>query len=294
MGLNEAMPTKEHFGGAICDLHTHSTYSDGTLTPSQLMMLAGELGLGAVALCDHNTVAGLPEFLTAGQSCGVEAVPGIEFSTEYHGGELHILALFLRPEHYGPVTSLLEQMVRSKEQSNRDLVAALEKAGISLDYEKIKAATPNGQVNRALIGAEMVALGYVSSVKEAFSRWLAPEHGYFHPPKRLDSLETIRFIRDLGAVPVLAHPFLNLDEQGLREFLTEAVAAGLVGMETMYPKFSPEETALAEKIAGEFGLQPSGGSDFHGSIKPDIALGTGRGGLWVPISVLEGLRKNKY
>ena len=275
----------------FCDLHVHSTCSDGTWTPTQLVREAEALGLGAVALCDHNTVAGLPEFLEAARGSGVRAVPGIEFSTDYRDGELHILALFVAPEHYGTIMERVQEMMQRKEQSNLALVAALKTAGIDLDYAAIKAGTPTGAVNRAVIAAEMVRRGYCSSVKEAFRRWLSPEHGYFVPPKRLDALETIRFIRSIGAVSVLAHPFLNLDEAGLRCFLAEA--RDLDGMETDYATFSLEQRVRARAIAEEFGLLSSGGSDFHGENKPDIRMGTGRGDLRVPMACLSALERKR-
>lgn len=275
----------------FCDLHVHSTYSDGTLTPAQLIREAERIGLAAVALCDHNTVAGLPDFLAAARGSAVRAVPGVEFSTDWRGGELHILALFVKPEHYSAVTQKVEEMMRRKEQSNLNLVAALKTAGIELDYAAIKAGTPNGQVNRAVIAAEMVRRGYCGSIKEAFRHWLSPKHGYFVPPKRLDALETIRFIRSIGAVSVLAHPFLNLSEEGLREFLREA--RELDGMETEYATFTAEQRALAREIAEEFGLAESGGSDFHGENKPDLRLGTGRGDLEVPVEYLRDLEAKK-
>lgn len=277
----------------ICDLHVHSTYSDGTLTPAQLVCLAQELEISAVALCDHNTVAGLPEFLKAARGSALQAIPGIEFSTDYRGGELHILGLFIDAQHYPAVTRLVEQMLLRKEQSNLDLIAGLKTAGIDLDYGMIKAGTPGGSVNRAVIAAEMVRKGYCASVKEAFANWLSEKHGYFHPPRRLDAVETIRFIKTIGAVAVLAHPFLNLDEQGLREFLPEAVDSGLDAMEIYYPKFTADQSLLAGRIAEEFGLLPSGGSDFHGENKPDIALGTGRGNLMIPVSVADRLYEKR-
>lgn len=275
----------------MIDLHTHSTYSDGTLTPSELVALSVNTGLSAVALCDHNTVAGLPEFLEAAKDTSLTAIPGIEFSSDYEGTELHILALFILPEHYASITALLEQMVQAKEQSNLALIHALHAAGIELDYGSIKGGTPNGQVNRAVIAAEMVRKGYCGSVKEAFSQWLSPKRGYYIPPKRLDAFEVIRFIRSLGAVAVLAHPFLNLEESRLRVFLQEAKKWGLDGMEVYYPLFDEEKTRLASGIAEEFDLLKSGGSDFHGDNKPDIALGTGKGNLSIPEEVLSGLRK---
>ena len=276
----------------ICDLHVHSNCSDGTVSPSDLIELARAQNLRALALCDHNTVAGLPEFLRAAVGSGIEAVPGVEFSTDYRETELHILALFVQPQHYGAVTEQVEMMLRRKDQSNIELIQGLQSAGVQLDYEEIKAGTPNGQVNRAVIAAQMVRLGYCESIKEAFSRWLGEKHGYFHPPKRLDALETVEFIKSIGAVAVLAHPFLNLDEAGLREFLPQAVAAGLDGMECYYPKFTQEQTALAEQLSDEFGILRSGGSDFHGQNKPDIQLGIGRGNLRVSCNLLEQLRKN--
>lgn len=277
----------------MIDLHTHSTYSDGTLTPAQLIALAQELHLEAIALCDHNTVAGLPEFLAAAEGSGVDAIPGIEFSTDYGETELHILALFVEPAHYAAVTAKVEEMLVRKEASNLALIGSLDRAGISLDYAAIKASTPNGQVNRAVIAAEMVRKGYCASVKEAFRLWLAPERGHFQPPKRLDACETIRFIRSIEAVSVLAHPFLNLEEKSLREFLAQAVGCGLDGMETEYSTFSQQQRTLARQIAAEFGLLMSGGSDFHGENKPDIQLGTGRGDLRVPKELLEQLRSRK-
>lgn len=273
----------------ICDLHVHSVYSDGTYTPQQLIRLAESSGISAIALCDHNTVAGLPEFLAAGKDSPVEAVPGIEFSADYDGGEVHILGLFIQKRHYEAVRQKLQQALQWKEQSNRELVEGLKKAGIPLDYDEICAANPGGNVNRAVIGAELVRRGCCRDMKDAFSRYLNESCGYFHPPRRLDALEVVRFIKSIGAVAVLAHPFLNLEEAELREFLRQAVPAGLDAMEVYYPKFSPQQSALAKKIAAEHGILPSGGSDFHGENKPDIRLGTGRDNLKIPRSVLENL-----
>lgn len=276
----------------FCDLHVHSTFSDGTYTPAQLIAAAEKLGLSAVALCDHNTVAGLPDFLSAGENSAVEAVPGVEFSTDHAGTELHILALYLNEAYFGAVTALLEDFRIRKERSNEDLVAALRSAGMEIGYEAVK-ANAGGYINRAHIAAELTRLGYTASIQDAFKRLLAPGAGFYTPPKRLDAYDAIRFIKSVGAVAVLAHPFLNLDEEGLRAFLPEAAACGLDAMEVFYPKFSDAETALAGALAGEFGLLVSGGSDFHGANKPDIALGTGRGTLRVPGAVAEALRRRK-
>ena len=273
----------------ICDIHVHSYYSDGTYSPTDLIRLAEEAGLSAVALCDHNTVAGLPEFLAAAEGSSVEAVPGIEFSTEYRGVELHILGLFIKPEAYPLIREQMEAALRRKEQSNLDLVARLRAAGLPLDYGKIREEA-SGSVNRAVIGAHMVKLGLCESVPEAFDRWLNPKCGYYVPPVLSDSLEIIRFIKSIGAVAVLAHPFLSMKQpDALRALLAEA--EGLDGMEVYYSKYSPEQTVMAEQIAQEFGLLKSGGSDFHGTNKPDIFMGVGRGNLVIPMEWLEQLRK---
>ncbi len=272
----------------ICDLHTHSTFSDGTLTPTQLIREAEKAGLSAIALSDHNTAAGLPEFLQAAKNSTVEAVPGIEFSTEYLGTELHILGLGILPAHYEAVNALLQQFLQRKEQSNRDLIDRLNQVGIVLSYDEIRQQSA-GNINRAVIGAQMVRLGYCESVQQAFSQYLSTDKGYYIPPLRPDAFETIRFIKSIGAVAVLAHPFLNLDEGALRVFLEQAKKAGLDGMEVLYPKYDEKTTELSKQLAEEYGLLPSGGSDFHGQNKPDIRLGVGRGNLRIPLSFLEKL-----
>lgn len=272
----------------LCDLHTHSCYSDGTWTPEQLVTEAERLGLSAIALCDHNTVSGLPEFLRAAENAKVKAIPGVELSTQYADVELHILGLFITPDQYGAVTALMERFLRDKEQSNRRLIERLNRAGLQLDYDKIQQQSA-GYVNRAVIAAEMTKLGYTESVQQAFRQWLSEGKGYYQPPRRLDPVDAIRFIKSIGAVAVLAHPFLNLDEPALREFLPKAVEAGLDGMETIYSKFTPEQTQSAKNIAAEFGLLESGGSDFHGDNKPDIRIGVGRGDLQIPDAFWQAL-----
>ena len=274
-----------------CDLHTHSDHSDGTCTPRQVIELAKKAGLQAVALCDHNTISGLPEFLAAAD--GIEAIPGTEFSTDYLGTELHILALYIKPEDYETVTAKAEKYLIDKEQSNIDLCAALTAAGYPLSYEKIKAATTDGFVNRAVIAAQMVRLGYIESVQQGFKTLLSQKHGYYKPPVRPDAFEIIRFIKSIGAVAVLAHPFLNLSRQELEVFLPQAVEAGLDGMEVLYSKYSPEETAESFELIEKYGLLPSGGSDFHGQNKPDIAVGVGRGNLKIPYDWSQQIKLKK-
>jgi predicted metal-dependent phosphoesterase TrpH len=273
-----------------CDLHTHTIFSDGTLTPTELVGQAKALGLGAVALTDHNTVLGLPEFLAAAQANQVRAVPGVEFSVDYLEQELHILALYIDSKDYGAAMEIADELNRNKQKSNIELIEALRKDGYDLNYEKIKAAMPAGEPNRALIAAELTRLGYTASNREAFDRLLSAKHGYYRPPKRIDAFELIDFVRSIGAVAVWAHPFLHLKQEAqVRQFLPLAIDAGLRGMETLYPMYTPEQTALAGALAKEYALLPSGGSDFHGGNKPDIQLGSGRGSLAVPLSYCDAL-----
>ena len=276
----------------ICDLHTHSNFSDGTFTPSQIIDEAIARGISAVALTDHNTVAGLTEFMSYAEGKNITAIPGIEFSTSYEEKELHIVGLFISKKYYDVITDKVKRVNDLKEQSNIALINALNADGYELDYKKIKASTPEGQVNRAHIAAEMTNKGYVSSINEAFATLLSSKGKYYRPPQRLTSFETISFIRSIGALPILAHPFLNFDEQRLRRFLSEAKPYGLAGMETMYSKYSEETTFLAHSIAKEYSLLESGGSDFHGENKKGIALGNGMGNLDIPISVYETLKNN--
>ena len=273
----------------LCDLHTHSYYSDGTYSPAQLIEEAERLGLGAIALCDHNSVAGLPEFMEAAKGKNVEAVPGIEITTEYRETELHILGLQIAPCHYDRLTAMMEDLLIRKERSEQALIQALNRDGMDLSYEQIKAKTKGGYVNRAHIAVALVEKGFAPDFRSAFRMYLRPEMGYYEPPKRLDVLDTIAMLKSMGAAVVLAHPFLDLDEAGLREFLPKAKETGLDGMETLYPKYSPETTRLACQIADEFGILHSGGSDFHGSNKPDTQMGAGHGDLRIPCDLWRAL-----
>jgi predicted metal-dependent phosphoesterase TrpH len=276
-----------------CDLHTHSTYSDGTYSPAEIISEAEKLGLSAVALTDHNTVAGIPDFMAAARGSSVEAIPGVEVSCQYGDIELHLVGLFLPPENLDIVTVYLESLNRKKEESNRQMIQRLNQAGYALDYDEIRQSHPDGTVNRAVIASSMLEKGYVSSVEEAFQGLLSQKAGFYVPPQRLSFANAIALIRYVEAVPVLAHPFLNLKtKEKLRTCLVEAVPNGLMGMETLYSSYSPETQAAAQRIAREFGLLESGGSDFHGQTKPHISLGVGKGNLAVPASFADTLKNS--
>lgn len=266
----------------ICDLHTHSIFSDGTYTPAEIIEEAIHTGLSAVALTDHNSVDGLPEFVTAAVNNQIDIVLGSEFSVDYNGTELHMLGLFIKPEYFPQVSGLMNDVMHRKEQSNIDLIESLSRAGIHLDYNEIKSSTPNGKINRAHIATAMVQKGIVASVSEAFETHLSKSAGHYVEPKRLTVWEILEFIRSIGAVSVLAHPFLNLEEKELMSFLPQAKEKGHVGMECYYSLYDKYVTETSLKIADSLGLLKSGGSDFHGSRKPDINLGTGKGNLEIP------------
>ena len=278
----------------ICDLHIHSIYSDGTSTPCEIIEKSIELGISAIALTDHNTVDGLPFFEEAALGKNIDIVLGAEFSVDYNGKELHLLGLFIKPEHFNKISALMSEVMALKERSNIDLVNALVAAGFDLDYNEIKRNTPNGKTNRAHIATAMMNKGYVSSVNEAFKTYLSKDGIYYKEPKRIDVFEMIDFIKSIGAVSVLAHPFLNLSEDELSSFLPIAKQRGLDGMECYYSLYDDETITASLRLADKFGLLPSGGSDFHGSRKPDIELGIGKGNLKIPYEwYLELKKKSK-
>lgn len=264
------------------DLHTHSIHSDGTLFPAEIIAEAHRLGLSAVALTDHNTVSGLPEFMAEAHRLGVTAVAGVELSTVCDGREVHLLGLFIPPDRYAEVESLTQSYHVLKDQSNRDLVERLNAAGYPIDYTEVERKNPQGNINRALIAKELLAQGLVASVADAFDRLLGEGKGFYVPPKRLDLFDAIPFLRSIGAVPVWAHPLQYFDEAAVRSILPRAIEAGLLGMEVQHSSYDGETVRRAAAMAAEFGLLPSGGSDFHGEVKPDVGLGVGKGNLDVP------------
>ena len=274
-----------------CDLHTHSSFSDGTCSPGEIVDLAVKAGLSAVALTDHNTIAGLPAFLAAAPGKGILAIPGVEISTEYNGKELHIAGLFLGKSKWDAVTDFLEIINIRKEENNEKLIRALQQAGYHLEYAQIRRSHPEGSVNRAVIAAALLEKGYVASVKEAFQTLLSEKNGFYRPPERISVWDALDFLSSIHSVSVLAHPFLSLSEAELCAFLPEAKKHGLIAIETVYSTYTEETGVLAEQIAAQFSLLRSGGSDFHGENKPDISLGTGKGSLFVPADFARQLQE---
>ena len=264
------------------DLHSHSTFSDGTLTPTELVKLAEKQGLSALALTDHNTSNGLKEFMEAGKNSSVITIPGCEFSTEWNDKEIHVVGLFFREEYWSEIDDFLELNHIAKMNSNLALIERLNKAGYSVTAEEAAALTAGTDFNRAHIARVLMAKGYVKSVQEAFDKLLNENMGYYIPAKKISSITAIHFIKTYGATAIMAHPLLNLTPEELKVFLPEAREAGLDAIETIYTEFDEEMTNTAISLAEEFGLKQSGGSDFHGKTKPDIMLGVGWGNLKIP------------
>ncbi len=275
-----------------CDLHTHSVYSDGTNTPKEIIDLAIKAGLSAVALCDHNTVDGNAEFLAYAKGKDILAVSGIEVSTTYCGKELHILGLFVPENSFDDIRKKVEYYDGLKEKSNIELARLLNKGGYRIDYNAMKAQTPKGHINRAHFASELVKMGYAETNKIAFETILKPNGGFYFPPLRFPALEAVEFLKEVGAVPVFAHPFLSADYELINKFISESKPLGLVGIEVYYSEYSEETTALSVELAKKHSLVKSGGSDFHGYNKPHINIGTGKGNLAVPYEAAQNLRKS--
>ena len=258
---------------AFCDLHCHSTYSDGTDTPEALVQRASEMGLRALALTDHNTVAGLAPFLKAAEGSGVPPVCGCEFTTVMEDRELHIVGLFLPEDKWPEITASLEERNRAKIESNRECADALERAGYRISYGKLCERFPGVVHNRAHIGQLLMEEGHVSSLKEAFSTLLRPGSGFYREAPRPYAPKVVRNIVRWGGVAVWAHPPLSAEYDRIERFLPPLKDAGLDAVETRYSTYSMEDIAFMERMAKEHGLLPSGGSDYHGTRKPGIALG---------------------
>ncbi len=287
--------TMKNGQGAACDLHVHSCYSDGSLTPEELIALAQRTGVKAVALCDHNTVSGLSRFETAAEGTGVLAVPGVEITACFQGAEVHVLGLFLRVDVRDALREYLRPLNSAKEENNRSLVWKLQAGGYGISYEEVREKAAPALPNRVHFANVLMEKGYVSSVQEAFRTVLAEDGGFYEsrPSEKKDALEAVELLASLGAVPVLAHPLMDLTEAQLRAFLPTAKRRGLVALEAIYPRFSREKRALLEDLAREFGLCISGGSDFHGTNKPDIQMGSGKQNIFVPMELCQALQRAK-
>ena len=249
---------------------------DRSCSPTELVRLASKIGLSAIALTDHNTISWLKEFKKAGKEYNIETVSGIEFSTETNNEDFHIIALFVKSEYYNSIENFVITAIDNKIKSNKILVNNLNHAGFDISYEQIVNNNGSENFNRVAIAKELKEKGYVHSIKEAFNGLLHEKTGYYIPPKRLDTYETIKFINSIGAVSVWAHPLKDPSFEKLNNlYLQKAKRFGLVAIETMHSSYTEQQTEDATKLAMKYNLLSSGGSDFHGKNKENVLLGTG-------------------
>lgn len=284
------------------DLHTHSVVSDGSETPSEVIRQAASIGLEAVALTDHDILAGLDEAQAAAHEHSIELIPGIELSLDWSDlagdselrGGMHLLVLWIDDEP-GPLQDLLEGLRLGRDDRNHTILERLAQLGLEVPMEEVASAAGGGSVGRPHIAGVMVERGYVSDIASAFDQFLGNGAPAYVSRRRLKPPEAIRAGLDSGGVPVLAHPHtLAFDDDGaLEELIRHLQELGLVGLESHHSAVAPDRRKVLRRMADRLGLAPSGGSDFHGSYKPGVMLGRGVGDLTVPAEFLEGLRSRR-
>ena len=279
----------------MVDLHVHSTCSDGTFTPEELVGYAIQKGLTAFALTDHDTVNGLDRAIRYAeelrQAQVPEVIPGIELSTEYQGKDIHMVGLFIdycQPKfaHY------LEDFIRSRENRNAKMCALLREHDIDITYEALLAEFPGAVITRAHFARYLLSHGYIQSLKEAFDRYVGDHCPCFVPREKVTPAQAVELILGAGGVPVLAHPILyHMSDDRLDTLVAELKKIGLVGIEAIYSTYNTAEERQIRGLASKYDLKISGGSDFHGANKPDIKLGIGRGNLKIPYELAVNLKK---
>lgn len=277
----------------MIDLHCHSNFSDGTDSPEELVMKAVESGVTGLALTDHDTVAGVPRFLAAAQEQGLIAVGGVEVSTTFSQGDLHMLGYFIN--HKDPLLAEQLAWVRSGRRArNEEILHKLHKLGMHLTWREITGHAKDAVIGRPHFAQAMVNRGYVRNTKEAFKRYLARGAPAYAARRTLTAQDAIEIITGSGGVPVLAHPFtLEFTRRELRNVLLELKQMGLAGLEVYYPQHNPEHTVFYAQLARDLNLVPTGGSDFHGGRSPDLRLGRGFGSLKVPADTIDRLASIK-
>ncbi|HML55225.1 MAG TPA: PHP domain-containing protein [Solidesulfovibrio magneticus] len=277
---------------AFIDLHTHTTASDGTASPAELVAMAASKGLAAVAVTDHDTLAGLPEARAAGAEHGVEVIAGVELSVADERGSIHLVGLFL-PDAPGPLAERLDWLRERRHDRNKRILEKLAVLGVPLQYESVTALA-QGAVGRPHIAQALLAMGAVTSFKEAFTRFLGAYGKAYVPKDKLALPEAIELLHAEGGLAVLAHPYLlGLSGPALAETVGRYRDAGLDAIEAFYTEHSQYQTLEYLALARKLGLAVSGGSDYHGAAKPGVELGRGRGSLRIDIAVLDVLRARR-
>jgi predicted metal-dependent phosphoesterase TrpH len=275
----------------LIDLHTHSSASDGSLSPRELVEYAVRKGAAAIALTDHDTIEGLAEARQAADAKGLELVPGLEISADHPGGTMHILGYFIDPED----AVLRQELIRLQEarrERNPKIIAKLQHLGIPVTYDQVRALAP-GQVGRPHIAQAMLQIGAVKTLDEAFRNFLTKGGPAYVEKFRYPPEKAVELIVRAGGVPVLAHPFT------LKFAATEELAGvvsslkdrGLRGLECLYSEHTAEQTRRYSALAEALGLAVTGGTDFHGNNKEGVDLLTGYGTLRIPYRLLEALQR---
>lgn len=276
----------------MIDLHMHSTCSDGTFAPDELVREAKRAGLTAMALTDHDTVEGTAAARAEARRQGIGFLPGLEISAEFQPGTMHILGYGFDDAN----AALLERLAyvqRCREERNPRIVERLNGLGMALTMEEVEAASGGGLVGRPHFAKVLCDKGYVQSRQEAFDRYLAKGQSAYVDKVRLSPEESIETIHAAGGLAVLAHPLqLKAEDDGaLEAILRRLKDAGLDGLECHYRNHTEQDTARFLALARKYGLLVTGGSDFHGANRPSIRLGTGEGNLHVPQECWENLEK---
>lgn len=277
----------------MIDLHVHSTYSDGSLTPAQLVDEAVRVGLSALALTDHDSTDGVAEFLAACRGQPVEGIAGVELSAEIRKGTMHVLGYCVDPDS-SALQEALSTMCGGREVRNRRILQRLNALGLELTWDEVSAFAGNEVVGRPHFALAMMARGYVQSKDCAFDRYLAKGKPGYVDRLRLSPEACVQKVREAGGVAVLAHPFtLELNPDELRDCVAQLANTGLGGIEVYYPEHPPRMTARYKRLADDFGLVATGGSDYHGELNPLIRLGVGFGTLAVPDEAVAELRRRR-
>ena len=269
------------------DLHTHTLFSDGSCTPAELISYAKEKGLFALALTDHDTTDGLERAIENGKKQGVYVIPGIELSSDYQGKDIHILGYFIDYKNQNLQEKLrLFQNLRRKR--NIKMVSLLNEGGYDISLQNLyEIYGKDSVITRMHLAKALFDKGYVKDIPTAFATILAKDSPYYVPREGISPEKAVSLILESNGTAVLAHPTLyRLSDEKLRELLSVLKAMGLSGIETYYSTYTEEQTAYIKEIAEEFDLFPTGGSDFHGTSKPHIDLGIGKGNLKIPATLL--------
>lgn len=274
---------------SFIDLHVHSSVSDGTLSPAEVTRLALEKGLSAYALTDHDSILGVKEAKQAAEGTNLKVISGAELSSSYEGTEIHILGLYLNPDHE-PLTQALQTLRAERRRRNLDMLARFQQDGFHLTLSDLNEGMENLVITRAHFARALLQNGYVKTIDQAFRSYLNQGKKYFLPKETFSPEKAIRLIRDAGGFPALAHPIqYKLGWNKTEAMISDLTEMGLMGLEVYYSSHHVSDSSRLREISRRFNLLPTGGSDFHGSNKPDIQLGFGRGGLRVSHLLLQDI-----